>query len=208
MSELLRIFRKINVLAEHHYTNERSSHVEFLSDCHKALAKYFEEYFEDRFIFSALSFSKDDKLHYVDEATDNGYIFNKSYVKNWSELSGLFTKYIKEASDDEPQIISITKILLDKNNTAARKDLFFTCCANCKYENEILVTDSEEDTRVFEHQLGVFNEDKGSYYEANRTKLDKFYEVFSKGSYEQNQNLYDKYIWDCLLYTSDAADEL
>lgn len=191
MNKQLQIFRKINELAEHLYTNEQSSHVEFLSDCHKALAKYFEEYFGDKFIFSALSFSKDDKLHYVDEATDNGYIFNKS-VKNWEQLSRLFTKYIKEVSDNE--IISITKILLDKNNTAVRKDLFFTCCENCKYDSEII--GNGQDAKVFEHELGIFNEEKETYYKTNRTKLDKFYEAFSHRSYEQNKNLYDRYIWD------------
>lgn len=194
MDKPLEIFRKVNELADAHYTNEQSRHVDFLSACHKALAEYFEEYFKDGFIFSALSFSKNNELHYVDEATDNGYIFNKGSVKNWEELSALFTEYIKEVSDKE--IISITKILLNKNNTAARKDLFFTCCANCKYQIDILSNGNEENTKVFEYQLGTFNDDKESYYNSNRTKLDKFHEAFSNGSYEQSKGLYDKYIWD------------
>ena len=103
MSKQLKIFRKVNELAEHHYKNQQSSHIDFLSDCHKALAKYFEEYFGDGFIFSALSFSKNNQLHYVDEVIDNRYIFNKNRVKNWNELSDLFKKYIGEVSDNKPK---------------------------------------------------------------------------------------------------------
>jgi len=194
MSKQLEIFRRVNELAERHYKNQQSGHVEFLSDCHKALAKYFEEYFGGEFIFSALSFSKNNQLHYVDEAINNGYIFNKNSVANWNKLSELFTKYINEVSDNK--LISLTKILLDEKNSSVRKDLFFTCCSDCKYDTAILGNGDEENIKVFEHVLGTFNEDKESYYNANRNKLDKFYEAYSSGSYEQNKNLYDRYIWD------------
>ena len=189
MSSHLDIFREINTLAARYYTEWQSDHINFLSACHRALGNYFSSYFKETFIFSALSYSKKDHLHFVDEQLNHGYVFNQKNVSNWQDLRDTLGEYILEVSS--MKMISITKILLDKSNTTICKDLFFNCCSGIKYPVDIL------GSSIFEYTLENFSDDDQTYYRSNRLQLDNFRNTFSnKGVSSLGSPLYDRYVWN------------
>jgi hypothetical protein len=191
MSKPLELLRKVNQLAKVHYSNEHSSHVDFLSACHKALAAYFTEYFKDEendsFIFSALSFSNNDALHHidenVDEIKDRSYIFNEESVCNWEGLKRALRNYKSQVLNEE--MISITKILLDKNSTTPYKDLFFV---TEDYSSNII-----DESIIFKYHLEQFNISEEVYCHINRSSLDLF---FSEYGGNGPTTPYDRYVWN------------
>lgn len=191
MNKPLDIFREVNRLAKVHYSNEQSSHLVFLSACHKVLAKYFEEYFKgeknDGFIFSALSFSNNGVLHHIDEnddeSKDTSYLFNENSVNDWEKLKQELRTYKNQVANDE--MISITKILLDKNKTNPFKDLFFV---TNNYPKDVI-----DNSIIFEYKLTDFNASEEIYCNSNKSQLDSFYSEY--GSSEAT-NPYCRYVYN------------
>lgn len=191
MNKPLDIFREVNRLAKVHYSNEQSSHLVFLSACHKVLAKYFEEYFKgeksDGFIFSALSFSNNGVLHHIDEnddeSKDTSYLFNENSVNDWEKLKQELRTYKNQVANDE--MISITKILLDKNKTNPFKDLFFV---TNNYPKDVI-----DNSIIFEYKLTDFNASEEIYCNSNKSQLNSFYSEYgSNGA----TNPYCRYVYN------------
>jgi hypothetical protein len=184
VSNQIKIFREINILAGLNYKSEQNNHVEFLSSCHRELAEYFKNLFGDSFIFSALSYASGNMLHHIDEENNNSYIFNENFVKSHLELKSELQNYKGEIANGES--ISMTKILLNKNRKSY-KDLFFINTNDTLKEKD----DSES---IFKYLLLNFNNNKVLYYKNNRATLDSFYDEFFN-DYD-NKDLYDKYVWN------------
>lgn len=183
----LKIFRSINDASAEFYTGRNYQHAEFLEKSDLILFDFFLEYFDNNFIFSALSLTKNNDLRFVNQNNGNsGYNFNPK-VNGWKELVKKIEGYIQGVAKNET--ISITKVLLHKK---VRQDLFITHSAN-NYPTAI--TDNHE--RVFEYPLKKFDDNLQTFINNNQSSLECLFNTFH--NLENSQYTFDKYckyIWN------------
>ncbi len=195
----LKVFREINDAASKYYADKNSfKHDEFLSVCDQILCNFFSDYLDNNFIFSTLSFTKKGKLHLVNEKdSNNGYNFSVK-VNGWQSLLAKIKSYIKEIEEDK--IISLTNVLLDKNN---KQDLFLIHTNNTYHETVLKYRD---EYKIQEYTLNKFsfNENPDNFIKENVDFIAAFANKFASPLYTENISYkYGKYIWN---YYSLAKD--
>jgi hypothetical protein len=183
---ILDTFRKINDSAIKFYFNKTDfNHDEFLSECLGHLKVYFEITLGDSFVYTVISFTKNQKLSFVGEAKGEvfkGHKFSKTLRDNQKEeLFKLLEGYINEAN--ESKIISLTKILLEKQT---KKDVVINFKKDT-YSEEIL-NDKIKEIHLFDNNDHDVEEAFNSCF---KEKIENFQNEFPSPS--SNLDLYLKY---------------
>lgn len=188
----LQLIRDLNALSEYHYSKtsiQPHDHQAYLKDCNEKLYKFFLDYFNDCFLFSALSFI-DRTDGTIKIAEGNGqHITHYNFVpfNNYNEVASEIHAALKEIEDNK--LVSMTKILLSENN---KFDLFFS---DEIYSSEII----NNNAKILNLPLSEFKVEKTgeSFYKAHKQQIDNFcIELEAKTRFFNfaNDNM-GKFIW-------------
>jgi len=163
----------------------------YLEFCNETLFKFFKEFLKDSFLFSALSFKRENEskadveiVKGDDEKTK--YNIHKEAISNWEEIRDQLAEFIGEMYEDK--IISLTNILIGIEN---QFDLFFI---NSKSDYGGRIINKHARIRVYKLNDIQLIEDIDEFLALNEPRIDDFIAKAYNPKYQSTKPKYAGYV--------------